>query len=275
MTIQQRLEAIRRIVKTETRVVVSELSRQFDVTEETIRRDLYKLETEGLVTRTYGGAILNQNITYENVDFRRREQTNPEQKRAIAALVSSVIPWNTTVSADGSSTVAEALKMLSAHEGLTVLTNSIKAIENLTDSKVRLVSTGGIVNTNTCSFGGMVTKKILENFNTEFALLSCKAINMDGGAYDSNEEEVELKKRMFGHAAKTILLVDSSKFDRIAFVHMLGLDQIYMLITDKRPSDKWCDLLKKKGVKLLYPDMEEDSLDDDSLDDDSPKSAAQ
>ena len=269
MTIQQRLEAIRRIVKTETRVVVSELSRQFDVTEETIRRDLYKLETEGLVTRTYGGAILNQNITYENVDFRRREQTNPEQKRAIAALVSSVIPWNTTVSADGSSTVAEALKM-SAHEGLTVLTNSIKAIENLTDSKVRLVSTGGIVNANTCSFGGMVTQKILENFNTEFALLSCKAINMDGGAYDSNEEEVELKKRMFGHAAKTILLVDSSKFDRIAFVHMLGLDQIYMLITDKRPSEKWCDLLKKKGVKLLYPDMEEDSLDDDS-----PKSAAQ
>ena len=257
MTIQQRLEEIRKIVRNETRVVVSELSRQFDVTEETIRRDLYKLETEGLVTRTYGGAILNQNITYENIDYRRREKTNPEEKREIAALAASVVPWNTTVCADGSSTVAEALKMLSAHEGITVLTYSIKAIENLADTKIRLVSTGGIVNSNTCAFEGMVTKKIIESFNTEFALLSCKAINLDGGVYDSNEEEVELKKRMIDHASKTILLVDSSKFDRIAFAHMVDLERLYMLITDKRPSDKWCDRLRKKGVKLLCPEQEE------------------
>ena len=260
MTIKQRLEAIRRIVKTETRVVVSELAKQFDVTEETIRRDLYRLETEGLVTRTYGGAILNQNITYENVDYRRREQTNPEEKREIASLAASVIPWNTTVSADGSSTVAEALKMLSSHEGITILTYSIKAIENLADSNVRLVSTGGIVNQNTCSFGGMVAKMILENFNTEFALISCKAVNLDGGIYDSHEEEAELKKSMIEHASKTILLVDSSKFDRIAFVHMMDLKRIYMLITDKKPSDKWCDLLKKNGVKVLYPEKEEGDM---------------
>ena len=80
MTIQQRLEEIRKIVRNETRVVVSELSRQFDVTEETIRRDLYKLETEGLVTRTYGGAILNQNITYENIDYRRRGEDKSGRK---------------------------------------------------------------------------------------------------------------------------------------------------------------------------------------------------
>ena len=149
--------------------------------------------------------------------------------------------------------------MLSAHEGITVLTYSIKAIENLADTKIRLVSTGGIVNSNTCAFEGMVTKKIIESFNTEFALLSCKAINLDGGVYDSNEEEVELKKRMIDHASKTILLVDSSKFDRIAFAHMVDLERLYMLITDKRPSDKWCDRLRKKGVKLLCAEQEEGS----------------
>ncbi len=257
MTIKQRLEAIRRMVRTETRVVVSELSRQFGVTEETIRRDLYKLETEGLVTRTYGGAILNQSVAFENVDYRRREQTNAEEKREIASLASSIIPANTTVSADGSSTVAEALKMLSSHEGITILTYSIKAIENLADSNIRLVSTGGIVNQGTSSFGGMVTKKILDSFNTEFALISCKAVNLDGGIYDSHEEEAELKKSMIAHASKTILLVDSSKFDRIAFVRVMDLERIYMLITDRRPSDKWCDLLRKNGVKVLYPEKEE------------------
>ena len=256
MTIQQRLDEIRRIVKADTRVVVSELSKQFDVTEETIRRDLYKLETEGLVTRTYGGAILNQSVAaYENVDYRRREQTNPELKRQIAALAATVIPWHTTVCADGSSTVAEALKMLTSHEGVTVLTYSLKAIENLADTNVRLISTGGIVNTNTGTFGGTVTQKILDSFYTEYALISCKAVNMDGGAFDSNEEEVELKKRIIEHAARTVLLVDSSKFDRIAFAHVASLEKIHMLITDRQPSQKWCDLLKKKGVKLLYPAM--------------------
>lgn len=117
MTIQQRLEEIRKIVRKETRVSVADLSKLFDVTEETIRRDLDKLETEGLISRTYGGAILNQNITFENVDFQRRAQTNPEAKREIASLVAAVLPWNTTVCADGSSTVAEALKMLAGHEG--------------------------------------------------------------------------------------------------------------------------------------------------------------
>lgn len=253
MTIQQRLEEIRRIVKLETRVVVSELSKQFEVTEETIRRDLDKLETEGLITRTYGGAVLNQNITFENVDFHRRAQTNPEEKREIAALAASVIPWNTTVCADASSTVAETLKMLGTHEGITVLTYSIKAIDNLADTNIRLISTGGIVNTNTCAFRGTVTQRILDSFNTEYALFSCKAVNMDGGVYDSNEEEVELKKSMIEHSAKAILLVDSSKFDKLAFAHLVNLDRIYMLITDRKPSQKWCDYLEKKGVKLLFP----------------------
>ena len=256
MTIQQRLEEIRLIVKRDTRIVVSELSRQFEVTEETIRRDLDKLEAEGLITRTYGGAILNQSITLENVDFNRRAQTNAAAKREIASLASSVIPWNTTVSADASSTVAEALKMLSAHEGITVLTNSIKAIDNLADTNIRLISTGGIVNINTSSFKGTLTQRIFDNYNTEYALFGCKAVTMDSGAYDSNEEEVELKKSMIQHTVRAILLADSSKFDKVAFAHLTDLSQLYMLITDKKPSQKWCDFLNKKGVKLLYPNKE-------------------
>ncbi len=256
MTIQQRLEEIRMIVKRDTRIVVSELSRQFEVTEETIRRDLDKLEAEGLITRTYGGAILNQSITLENVDFNRRAQTNAAAKREIASLAASVIPWNTSVSADASSTVAEALKMLSAHEGITVLTNSIKAIDNLADTNIRLISTGGIVNINTSSFKGTLTQRIFDSFNTEYALFGCKAVTMDGGAYDSNEEEVELKKSMIQHTVRPILLVDASKFDKVAFAHLAELSQLYMLITDKKPSQKWCDFLNRKGVKLLYPNKE-------------------
>ena len=252
MAIRQRLDEIRRMVKMDKRVVVSDLSSLFEVTEETIRRDLDKLEAEGLVTRTYGGAILNQE-TNENVDFRRRSQTNLEAKRIIASQVSSVIPQHTTLCADASSTVAEALKMLGNHEALTLLTYSVQAIENLVDTNIRLICTGGIVNHNTSAFHGAVTRKILENFNTEYALLSCKALNMKLGIFDSNEEEVELKKRIIAHSSKVILLADSSKFDRVAFTKMADYEQIHMLITDRKPSEEWCEYLEGKGVSVLYP----------------------
>lgn len=253
MSLQQRLDEIRRILRAEKRVVVSELSRQFDVTDETIRRDLEKLENEGIATRTYGGAILNQETTTERVDFDRRALRNTEAKREIAMLVSEVIPPHTTVCADASSTVAEALKLLGDHDHLTVLTYSIKAIENLAGTDIELISTGGIINRNTSSFKGPVTKRILEYYHSEYGLISCRALNMDGGIYDSNEEEVELKESLIRHSARAILLVDSTKFDKRVFVHLAGIERLYMLITDKKPSQSWCDYLEEKGVRLLYP----------------------
>ena len=256
MTLKQRLDEIRRIVKTEKRVVVSELSRQFDVTEETIRRDLDKLEAEGLVARTYGGAVLNQAYSSENVDFQRRAQIHTEEKRVIAALAASLIPQRATISADASSTVTEALRMLGDREAVTVLTYSVKAIENLSDSNIRLISTGGIINRSTCAFMGPVTRYVLNSYNTEYALISCKAINMAGGIYDSHEEEVELKKIMLMRSAKVILMADSSKFDRVAFTHLADLDRIHMLITDREPSKSWCEFLEQRGIELVYPQEE-------------------
>lgn len=253
MSMQRRLDEIRRIVKVDKRIIVSDLSRQFNVTEETIRRDLDKLEAEGLIARTYGGAVLNQTNTSESLDFNRRAQNHPEAKRTIASLAASVIPANAVVGADASSTVAEALKVLGAHEGITVLTYSIKAIENLADTGIRLISTGGIVNRSYSAFKGSVAQRVLETFNTEYALLSCKALNMNGGAYDSNEEEVELKKRMIEHTAKVVLLADGSKLDKLAFAQLADFDRINMIITDRKPSQKWRTFLENRGVSLLYP----------------------
>ena len=95
------------------KVVVANLSNQFGVTPETIRRDLEKLEEEGLVVRTYGGAVLNQTESSEKIDFVKRSETNVEEKRAIAGIVSEMVPPNASIGCDASSTVMETLKYLS------------------------------------------------------------------------------------------------------------------------------------------------------------------
>ncbi len=97
MAQKDRLEQIRQIVRLEKKVVVANLSNQFGVTPETIRRDLEKLEEEGLVVRTYGGAVLNQTESSEKIDFVKRSETNVEEKRAIAGIVSEMVPPNASM----------------------------------------------------------------------------------------------------------------------------------------------------------------------------------
>ena len=146
MAQKDRLEQIRQIVRLEKKVVVANLSNQFGVTPETIRRDLEKLEEEGLVVRTYGGAVLNQTESSEKIDFVKRSETNVEEKRAIAGIVSEMVPPNASIGCDASSTVMETLKYLSEREDILVLTNSVKVIREMERSRFGILSTGGRVN---------------------------------------------------------------------------------------------------------------------------------
>ncbi len=110
---KQRLEEIRQKVRQERRVVVSELSVLFGVTEETIRRDLDKLEAEGVVARTYGGAVLNGEASMERIEFNRRAAICVEEKQYIAKLCAMELPLNGTIATDASTTVLEALRAIS------------------------------------------------------------------------------------------------------------------------------------------------------------------
>ncbi|MDO4619320.1 MAG: DeoR/GlpR family DNA-binding transcription regulator [Lachnospiraceae bacterium] len=253
MTQKQRLEVIRQTVQQQKKVVVSVLAEQFEVTEETIRRDLDKLEAEGLVARTYGGAVLNAESNTENLDFIRRERKHSEEKLVIANLTEELLSNNITIGCDASSTVVAALTVLKDRKTATVFTYSAQAVSALEDSELRVISSGGILERQTLSFGGPIAKKTLASYYTDVALFSCKALNLEGGIYDSNEEETELKKILISHAQKRILLADHSKFDRLAFVHLSALDSVNTIVTDRKPSDAWVRALAAKGIELVYP----------------------
>lgn len=249
---RERLEIIKEIVKQDKKLYVSKLSEKFDVTEETIRRDLEKLEKEGLVTRTYGGAILNNDKKNDNRKFLKRESENEELKKAIALKALDYITPGATLAADSSTTVTEVLSLIKDRDDITVITNSVEGLIELSDSNINVLATGGILKHNLKSLQGSIAKSTILNYNVDIAFLSCKAIDMKKGIMDCNESESELKKLMRKQADKTVLLIDHTKFNKSSFIKVFDFKDIDMIITDEEPSEEWIEYLKKNKVDLIF-----------------------
>ena len=253
---RERLEGIRTLVKTEKRVVVSELSRQFEVTEETIRRDLEKLEGEGLVARTYGGAVLSMGDAAVRVSYVRRSQTNVEEKRAIARIAAELIPnHSAAIGADSSSTVMETIHLLGDREDLIVMTYSANILREMADANIQIMSTGGLLNKKSSFLQGVIARNTLKNYHMDVVLVSCNGLQLNG-VFDTDENEAEIKRLMVAQGQKVYLLVDHTKFGRLAFAKLFELDQVDTVITDRYPGDEWADRFAASKIELLYPGKE-------------------
>jgi DeoR/GlpR family transcriptional regulator of sugar metabolism len=243
---------IKQLLLNEKKVVVSDLSKKFSVTEETIRRDLDKLEAEGFLTRTYGGAVLNAEEIVSNVPFYKRAEHNLQQKQVIAITAQEVLQSAHTIFADASSTVIETLKLLKNRDDLTIVTNSSEALKELIVSDVNILSTGGTLNKRTLSLQGDLTEYATSVYNVDLAVLSCKGIDFHAGVTDTNEIECRIKRKMIEQANEVVLLVDHSKFGKKAFIHLSDFSNVSYIITDQKPSKEWLDFLKNKGIHIYY-----------------------
>ena len=195
---KNRLEHIREQVKNEKKVTVSELSKIYKVTEETIRRDLEKLEKEGFLTRTFGGAVLNSASQKEHIHFYKRTSINQKEKAKIAQLFKEVLDQKRTIAADASTTVMEAIRLLKANRNITVLSSSTEIFREMTGSEIHILSTGGVFNEDSLSLQGNLAKENIRRYHVDLALLSCKGLDMDKGIMDSSEREADVKTEMHG-----------------------------------------------------------------------------
>lgn len=247
----ERKREILAILQREKSVLVSELSQKYDVTEETIRRDLDKLEKEGYVKKTYGGAILKQKIN-EDIPFKVREKTNISQKQKIAKTVVSMIEDGESIMLDSSSTSFMIARSLKHFHDLTVITNSVEILIELSRNKnIKIISTGGLLRESAFSLGGSDATHFLSKFNVDKTILSCKGINMQKGITESNEVEAEMKSTMRECAKQTIWAIDSSKFDKISFITFNQFREGDIVVTETNPSDEWRNYLEEKNVKLF------------------------
>lgn len=237
----------------EKKVVVSELSQLYQVSEETIRRDLERLEKEGLAVKSYGGAVLNENTNID-LPFNVRKKHNVHGKQKIANLVADMINDGDHIMLDASSTAVFIAKALKSKKRLTVVTNSIEVLLELADAPDwNVITPGGVLREGFLALVGPKAVNGIASYNVEKTFVSCKAFDPDKGFSDTSEEFVQVKQTMLQAGKECILVVDSSKFYKLAFSTVGHLKDIDILITDKKPDDYVMGLCKEANVKVLYP----------------------
>ncbi len=251
--VAERQKKIVELVNERLSIRVTELSKIFSVTEETIRRDLEKLEKENLLMRSHGGAVSIEKDQGE-VSYLEREITNAEQKKAIAATAVRLIEPGDQIVLDASTTAWYVAKEL-PDMPLTVLTNSIKvAIELSKKEQIKVISTGGTLLAQSLSYVGPLAERSLSMYHVNKAFLSCKGVHLERGLSDFNESQALLKKQMMEIADETILMVDSSKFGTRAFSRINPVSNLDCIITDSKIDEETKRDLEDKKVKLLIVD---------------------
>ena len=250
LAIERRSEILTKLQK-DGKVLVNDLSKFYQVTEETIRRDLEKLEVDGIVKKTYGGAVLAETL---NVDlpYNVRKQTNVQSKESIASTIAGLIQDGDHIMLDASSTAVYVIKYIKKLNNITIITNSIEILLEVADvSGWKVFSTGGIMKEGALALVGHQAEEMIDHFHVDKAIISCKGIDKKLGITDSNEPDVEIKKHMVKSAKQVILAVDSSKFDKSSFVRMGSFETVDIVVTDIEPSAEWRDVLEGASVKVV------------------------
>lgn len=248
----ERRQAIFGILEEKGSVTVVELSQRFEVSEETIRRDLTKMESSGLLQKTYGGAFLNAGMHLE-VPVDMRVHTYVEGKHVIGELSSRLIHNGDTIFLDASTTAVHIAEGILAKKNVIVITNALKVAETLAAAPdIKVICTGGTLRPSALTTVGKVAETAIENYFADKAFICCDGIHRVHGITDANEKEAEVRKQMIRQAQSTILVVDATKFDKTSFVHMADFDQFDVLVTDREPSPEWQATLGEADVELRW-----------------------
>lgn len=253
LAIERRNEILEKL-QAERRVVVSELSQIYDVSEETIRRDLEKLVNDGYAIKSYGGAVINENVNID-LPFNIRKNRNVVGKQRIAELISRQVNDGDSIMLDASSTAVYTVKALKDKKNLTVITSSVEIIIELFEvPDWRVLSTGGISREGSFALVGAQTDRMLRSYHVDKTIISCKGLDLTAGITDSDELQTNNKKTMLEAAKEKILAVDSSKFGKIAFTTVGMLKDITTVVTDEKPDYEWIQRFEELGIECIYPE---------------------
>lgn len=232
----------------------SKLVTIFEVSLETVRRDLDFLEKQGLLQKVHGGAILNsKNKENDNQTYVVRETKNIEEKREIAALALKFINENETIALNSSTTSIEIARLIKdKFSSLTVVTNSLRIAEELADRKgINLILAGGIYNKNEFAFLGEITERFLNEFIVDKAFVSVGGISLKRGITDFLIDEVIVERKMIKIAEEAIILADSSKIGSNSLIKVCDTEEVDFIITDSKFKDEDKEIYLQNGIKII------------------------
>lgn len=250
----QRIREIQEHLKKHGAVSLDDLCQRFAVSKNTIRRDINELEARQIIRKVYGGVVLNDEET-TIPSIAQREITMHAEKVRIAKKAAEFVNDGDIVVIDSGSTVVHTIEHLTGKQYLTLITNSVPALNaTLAYDQFHVIATGGDLYHPTDSFIGLDAIAMLKKLNANTLFLAATGISLTKGVTNSSTIESEIKKAMIQVSEQIILLVDHTKFDVVSLMTFAELNDIDILVTDMLPPQEYCQYFETHNVKLVIAD---------------------
>ncbi|OZN24229.1 DeoR family transcriptional regulator [Actinobacillus seminis] len=244
-----REDLIMQMINATGKVNVNTLAQHFEVSVETVRRDLTALAKKGLVHRVHGGAV-SQKAKDIGSSFQVRQRTNYEAKRSIAERAVEYVFDGAVIGLDASSSSWHFAQLI-PDIPCTVITNSMHNISALVNkSNITTIATGGVYSGKYDAFYGPLSEQLLQRLHIDFFVFSCAGFDENGMLWESNELNASIKRKMVEAADKNFLLLDQSKFHRKNLICLTELSQIDILFTDQADNEKLQHYCQRNDVLI-------------------------
>lgn len=249
--INNRHEEIIALIKSSGFVTVEEMANMFNVTPQTIRRDINFLDSKGYVSRYHGGAGFS--VSTENVAYRHRKELLLNEKKKIAKTVAAMIEDNTSLFINIGTTTEHVANELANHKKkLRIITNNLNIAAIMSKQEdFEVIVTGGIVRGKDCGITGEATVNFIRQFKVDIGIIGISGIDLDGTLLEFDFREVHVARTIIENSRKVYLVADHSKFSRNAMVKLGSITEIDTLITDKRPPEQLMGVIENNDINLV------------------------
>jgi DeoR family transcriptional regulator, aga operon transcriptional repressor len=233
-------------------VLVNELSREFNVSEVTIRNDLDQLERKNMLIRARGGAIKTEGGVGIDHHISEKDKLHINEKIRIGKRAAQLISEHETVIIDSGTTTMEIAKNLGHLSDITVITNALNIASQLIQyNGFNLIIPGGYLRKNSLSLVGPLAEKNLQNLFVDKVFLGVDGFDTRHGIFTPNIEEASLNEIMIHNAKEVILVSDSSKFLRRSLAYICGIEKINRVITDEGILEEDKKRLEDAGIEVI------------------------
>ncbi len=245
-----RQRKILEIIAANELATVDELCAELSVSEATVRRDLAALEAEGLVNRTWGGAVPVSSVAY-GLYVHERSQENLREKQMIVRAAADLIHEGEVIALDGGTTCMELAKQLRRFQRITVFTNSLLAAHILGNCSVTVHVIGGRLRSGEFSMVGNVARDTILRLHFDTFFMGASGFDLENGPTDFNLDDVEIKQCFLRQSRERVALVDHSKFGRTSLASICNVEDLTYLVSDPGISQDHIAALQSKGLTVL------------------------
>lgn len=245
MLISERHNQIIAAIRENPDITVRELSLILHFSEPTIRRDFTELHKKGIITKRYGGAVLNQGAADREIPFVMRENEMSSNKTIMGQKAAQLIHDGMVIMLDGSTSAYHLVPYLAKFKDIIVITSGAKTAVALAELQIPVFSTGGKMLTNSFTYIGSEAEETVRKYNADIMFFSCHGLSEDGTMSDPSIEEANLRRVMFQKSKEKYLLCDSSKFGKTFFYDMGNVSELDGIISEAPLPESIQSILKK------------------------------